>query len=159
MVGEVRASTRGNFPPEFGVPFENGTSFFPNLKRDDCIGVLYSSTSVYSHPKELGCHQAQIHKTLLEYTLSHTAQQCVRESCTAIETVELCFLSCPALNEMWRSLWAPWSEISSAALDWWLPLFLKPSDLKLEWRLGHKTLLVLWRVHTAIVFHAMGTPK
>ncbi|KAK1944058.1 hypothetical protein P3T76_003970 [Phytophthora citrophthora] len=78
-------------------------------------------------------------------TLNPTVQQCVRESCTAIETVEHCFLSCPALEEMWRSLWAPWSEFLSVALDWRLLLFTKPSDLKLEWRQRHKTLLVLWR--------------
>ncbi|KAK1941268.1 hypothetical protein P3T76_007134 [Phytophthora citrophthora] len=41
-------------------------------------------------------------------TLNPTVQQCVRESCTPIETVEHCFLSCPALEEMWRSLWVPW---------------------------------------------------
>ncbi|KAK1941996.1 hypothetical protein P3T76_006318 [Phytophthora citrophthora] len=87
-------------------------------------------------------------------TLNPTVQKCVRESCTAIETVEHCFLSCPALEEMWRSLWASWSEILSVALDWRLLLFTKPNDLRLEWRQRHKTLLVLWRVHTAIVFHA-----
>ncbi|KAK1946577.1 putative mannitol dehydrogenase [Phytophthora citrophthora] len=178
-VGEIRASTRGNFPPVFGVESGKGTRFFPNLKRDDWIDVLCPTTSVNPHPlKELGCPQAWIHKTLSEYvslrrcllpvvhdvmlrmvfgdlilgsrlcflkTLSPTVQQCVRESCTATETVEHCFLSCPALEEMWRSLWVPWSEIFSVALDWRLLLFTKPSDLKLEWRQRHKTLLILWR--------------
>ncbi|KAK1941993.1 Glutaredoxin 2 [Phytophthora citrophthora] len=45
-------------------------------------------------------------------TLNPTVQKCVRESCTAIETVEHCFLSCPALEEMWRSLWASWKNIA-----------------------------------------------
>ncbi|KAK1933966.1 hypothetical protein P3T76_011726 [Phytophthora citrophthora] len=85
-------------------------------------------------------------------TLNPTVQQCVREACTAIETVEHYFLLCPALEEMWRSLWAPWSEFLSAALDRRILLLTKPSDLKLEWRQRHKTLLVLWRVHTANFF-------
>ncbi|KAK1945487.1 hypothetical protein P3T76_002535 [Phytophthora citrophthora] len=164
-VGEIRASTRGNFPPVFGVESGKGTRFFPNLKRDDWIDVLCPATSVNPHPlKVLGYPQARIHKTLSEYVslrrcllpVVHEVmlRMCVLESCTAIETVEHCFLSCPALEEMWRSLWVPWGEFLLVALDWRLLLFTKPSDLKLEWRQRHKTLLVLWRVHTAIVFHA-----
>ncbi|KAK1933873.1 hypothetical protein P3T76_011633 [Phytophthora citrophthora] len=150
-VGEIRASTRGNFPPVFGVESGKGTRFFPNLKRDDWIDVLCPTTSVNPHPlKELGCPQARIHKTLSEYvslrrrllpvvhdvmlrmvfgdlilslrlyflkTLNPAVQQCVRESCTAIETVEHCFLSCLALEEMWRSLWISETEQSLAGME------------------------------------------
>ncbi|KAK1937098.1 hypothetical protein P3T76_009876 [Phytophthora citrophthora] len=154
-----------------------GTSFFPNLKRDDWIDVIYSTSSLDVLKPEFTRYYRNMYRCDAVFsrlmlrmvffgdlilgsrlyflkTLNPTVQQCVRESCTAIETVEHCFLICPALEEMWRSLWAPSSEFFSVAFDWRLLLFSKPSDLKLEWRQRHKTLLVLWRVHTAIVFHA-----
>ncbi|KAK1941080.1 hypothetical protein P3T76_007786 [Phytophthora citrophthora] len=120
------------------------------LKLDDGTEKLRDANSINTY----ALYISYLARLYFLKKLNPTVQQCVRESCTAIETVEHYFLLCPALEEMWRSLWAPWSEFFSVELDWRLLLFKKPSDLKLEWRLRHKTLLVLWRVHTAIVFHA-----
>ncbi|EGZ11885.1 hypothetical protein PHYSODRAFT_517263 [Phytophthora sojae] len=86
--------------------------------------------------------------------LNPTVQQCVRESCVAIETLEHCFFSCPGLNDMWQSLWARWSKAFHAVLSWRLLLFPQPRDIKADWKQQHKTILLLCRVHTAIVFHA-----
>ncbi|EGZ13055.1 hypothetical protein PHYSODRAFT_510497 [Phytophthora sojae] len=80
--------------------------------------------------------------------LNFTVQQCVRESCVAIETLEHCFLSCHGLNDMWQSLWARWSKAFHAVLSWRLLLFPQPRDIKADWKQQHKTILLLWRVAT-----------
>ncbi|OWZ13327.1 hypothetical protein PHMEG_00013363 [Phytophthora megakarya] len=76
--------------------------------------------------------------------LNTTIQQCIRESCVAIETLE----------HMWQSLWLPWSKIFKVNLSWQLLLFLQSRDIKADWKQHHKLLLPLGRVHTVIVFHA-----
>ncbi|EGZ29367.1 hypothetical protein PHYSODRAFT_466606 [Phytophthora sojae] len=87
-------------------------------------------------------------------SLNPTVQQCVRRSCVAIETVEHCFFSCPALDEVWTTMWRPWSQVFIAKLDWWLLLFPKPRDLRANWR-RHQKEVLLWRVHTSIAFHGI----
>ncbi|KAK1943392.1 hypothetical protein P3T76_004788 [Phytophthora citrophthora] len=88
-------------------------------------------------------------------TLNPTIQQCVRESCVAIETLEHCFFSCPGLQELWQSLWVPWSKIFTVDLSWRLLLFPQSRDENADRKQHYKLLLLLWRVHTAIVFHAI----
>ncbi|KAK1941991.1 hypothetical protein P3T76_006313 [Phytophthora citrophthora] len=55
------------------------------------------------------------------------AQHCVRDGCDSIETLEHCFLKCPRLAQI---------------------------DIARGWREDHEILLILWKIHTAIVFHA-----
>ncbi|OWZ21841.1 hypothetical protein PHMEG_0003549 [Phytophthora megakarya] len=59
---------------------------------------------------------------------------------------------------MWRSLWAPWSEFSSVALDWRLLLFTKPSDFGMETgRPSTQAVLGSFRRHCQFIYsHADG---
>lgn len=81
-------------------------------------------------------------------------QQCVRSSCDALETFEHCFLTCPALQVMWDTLWVPWTQAFAVPLDWRLLLFPTDRDIDRHWKPHAKVLLLLWRMHTAVVFHA-----
>jgi len=63
------------------------------------------------------------------------------------------FYILPALKEMWQSLWGPWSKVFKRRLEWRLLLFPKLSDLNPDWRQHQNLLVLLWRMHTAVVFH------
>ncbi|OWY95523.1 Pol Polyprotein [Phytophthora megakarya] len=87
-------------------------------------------------------------------SMNPTIQQCVRGSCVEIESLQHCFFSCAGLTKMWRSLWQPWRKAFAVDLEWRILLFPKLRVLDVGWSPQHKVLLLLWRIHTAIVFHA-----
>ncbi|POM61033.1 hypothetical protein PHPALM_30019 [Phytophthora palmivora] len=71
------------------------------------------------------------------------------------EEVQSLFLLVPSTDDVWQTLWQPWSQAFIAKLDWRLLLFPKPRDLKAVWRWQQKQVLLLCRVHTAIAFHSI----
>ncbi|KAK1936990.1 hypothetical protein P3T76_009768 [Phytophthora citrophthora] len=71
-----------------------------------------------------------------------------REECDSIETLKHCYLTCPELTPI------QWRKAFRSALEWKLLLFPSNRDVARGWRDDQDYLLLLRRIHTAIVFHA-----
>ncbi|EGZ07894.1 hypothetical protein PHYSODRAFT_527385 [Phytophthora sojae] len=86
---------------------------------------------------------------------SPLAQHCVRDGCRAFETATHCFFECEPVQILWQTLWEPWAPAFRCSLGWRLLIFPSDRDVHEDWRHQRDTLLILWHIHTTIVFHAL----